>query len=208
MSLVKFVARVGFIVTLAVVLNGCITEVGNQRVPLMKPGHGLVATSVILQSPNSAALVKFGHFQARFRFTYQLIGGEVKDQFVLSNERDSAVMMSKTARTAEDDAMPALLLSSAKPGKYRLREARISPYPHRFDAVFFLVDQPVIDVVEGQLTYAGSMRLRSSVQWGAGKPTVNSIAVETENDFAIDVAELKLREERLSSVPIKNALAP
>lgn len=179
--------------------------VGDQGAPLMRPGLGLVANSVIFRSPNSDPNLKFGHKSTIFHFTYRDVG-DPNNEFLVSNGRDSAVVESKAPRSADEDGNPTLVLSPAKPGIYRLHEVRVIPYPYNNPFTFLALNPPPLTVVAGQVAYAGSLQLLTGTRWVGGTLTPSTMVLDTVDDFATDIGELKTIEPRLRSVTIKNAL--
>lgn len=189
-------------------LSACATEVmiGDQSVPVMGPGEGLIASSVVFQNPNSAANLKAGHKSSAFTFTYEALDGDNKE-VVLPLKENTAAIDSQSVRSVDDDGNPILMLTRAKPGKYRLRQAWINPYPYKGVFALPVVDAPIIEVVAGQVTYAGSQRLFSRTRWVGGDLRVSDMWFKMENDFEIDINDIKKVEPRLRTVVIKNGLA-
>lgn len=189
-------------------LAACTTKgvIGDQGALLMKPGHGLVANSVVFQNPNSGQNLKVGHKITILHFTYESIDGE-KRTLLVSTGRDSAVIETSAPRSADDDGKPRLMLTSALPGKYRLRDLKVIPYPFNHDFELVARAAPVIEVTAGQVTYAGSNRILTRTRWVGGSLAPAMFVLETVDDFARDVAELKEVEPRLRALAIGNALA-
>lgn len=189
-------------------LTGCAAQVavGDPNVMLMPRGHGLVASSVVFQSTNDPAYAKFNHADTVFTLTYESMAAGTKEYFFITSG-SGATAKSKHPRSTADDSPPVLLLSPAKPGKYKLRDVRIIASPFNNPFSFRVTNLAPIEVTAGQVTYAGSMRLHNSSRWVVGRLTAGSYYLRQLDDFKTDIAELKGMEPRLSRVEVTNGLA-
>ena len=198
--------RFHFAIACLFVLSACVTTkvIGDPNTPLMQPGHGLVANSVIFRNPNSAENFKFGHRSTLWHFNFESVDGNKKNRFVIATGEQSALAPGKAPRSVDDDGLPTLLLTQVKPGKYRLTDVFINPYPYKNPFFVGAKNSQSFEVTEGQVTYVGSMLLLTRTRWVGGTLTPAMFLLDMASDFETDIAELKVMEPRLSPVVIKN----
>jgi hypothetical protein len=96
-------------------------------------------------------------------------------------------------------------LTPVKPGKYHLNQLLVGP-PGQQQGVG-PKDDAVFEVVEGQVTYAGSMQMLTRVAPERGGYVPVRRTVEVVDEYEQDMALIKAQEPRLSAVIIRNGLA-
>lgn len=208
MRFLQTILRLHVLSLILLTLGACETEkrIGDQTLPLMGAGEGLIANSAVYQNPNSPVHMKAGHRTTILTFYYEALDGD-KKELLLPLDRHTTLIDSKSARGADDDGDPILMLTRAKPGRYRLRQVRINPSPYKGDYVVPVSDAPVVHVTEGQVTYAGSKRLLHENRWVGGDLRARSFWIQIADDFDIDMNDIKKVEPRLRSLVIKNGMA-
>ena len=184
-------------------LAGCAqpVRIGDATQALMPPGTGLLATTVVVSNPRQPSFMKLRG--TLFQFRYRPTDGKNKDDIVVSS-RGSAVLYSAVARAMKDDAAPVLLLTPAKPGKYRLSEASTDANGRSFR--LHLPVTPEVEVTAGEVTYVGSMLLRYTTSWKGPDLVANAFSLHIKDDFSGDLAELRAHDHRLRTVVAKSAL--
>lgn len=193
---------------IALSVAGCTSPVliGDQSKPLMPPGEGLVASSVVFQNKNAPDFMKFSHAVALYGFTYEPVEGHGGEQFTIGVGHNTVKANSKNPRSKDDDGPPILMMLAAKPGTYRLRDVSISTYPYKNSVTFGAGKLPHFEIKAGQVTYVGNMRLNYRTGWDAGTLTPRSYYLTRVNDFDTDIAEMKGMEPRLLEVVVTNGL--
>ena len=173
--------------------------IGDPARPLMPPGEGLIASSVVFTTAAPDGMRYRGFL---FSFEYEPIDGQKNELYFGLNDQDPR-HIAKTPR-APQETQPILFLYPAKPGKYRLKRTRIVAE----GSYSFWPEHPrEIEVVAGQVTYLGSTVIAYRASWrGLGVLTPTDILLTTRDDFKRDMDELKAVEKRLESVVVKNAL--
>lgn len=181
-------------------LAGCAAEVkiGDTNHPLMPPGQGLIATTVVFSNPTQPEFMKPNRML--FHFIYEGTGG-TNGSFSVS-ESSNPSWRSKKVRAIADDGDPVLILTPAKPGKYRMERATVI----EAGQFIILTDRaPEIEVVAGQVTYAGSFRFTYTTRFIGPNRVPRNFSMDVTDAYDMDVAELRALDPRLQSVVVKNA---
>jgi hypothetical protein len=189
-------------ITALLTLTACAdTKIGDMSRPLMPPGYGLVASTVVFSNPTQPAGFKFGSLL--YHFGFDDVDGKL-DSWSTNLPQD-ATFKTKSSRAMEDDAPPDLLLTPVKPGKYQLKRVHVTEGGATID--LSPKNTQVIEVVAGQVTYIGVMWMTYFARF-TPKGTLQPRYMEMKivNDFERDINELKSLDNRLESVVIKNAL--
>lgn len=196
-------ARRALIATIILSLTACAApaRIGDTSRPLMAPGEGLIATTVVFSNPTQPSFMKPNMFLFGFEFTPT--DGRTEIMRLGHYDQDPS-FVSRNVRAKPDDTWPMLLLVPTKPGKYRLTRATVTEEGH------FSIsprNMPEIEVVAGQVTYIGSIWMTYECSFkGIGARTPRYFSMSIVNDFERDMAELKSLDQRLESVVVKNAL--
>lgn len=177
-------------------------RIGDTNRPLMPPGEGLIATTVVFSNPTQPSFMKPNGFLFGFEFTPTDGRTEIMR---LGHYTQDPSFISKNARAKPDDTPPMLLLVPSKPGKYRLTRATVTEEGHYSISPH---NTQEIEVVAGQVTYIGSIWMTYECAFrGLGVRTPRYFTLSVVNDFERDMKELKGLDKRLESVVVKNALA-
>jgi hypothetical protein len=200
MQLTKTLSRI-LCIAGALVLAGCASsKIGDTTKPLMPPGYGLVATSVVFTNPTQPGFMKPRWFP--YHFSFETVDGQYAWG---TNYPEDAVSQSSIVRAMADDAKPDLVLTPVKPGKYRLFRAHVT---ENSDIDMKITSGPVIEVVAGQITYAGSFWMKYYAKFSkTGTLFPREMWFSLVNDYDRDVAELKSIDKRLESVVFTNGIA-
>lgn len=197
------VTRRIFISGIVLALAACSApaRIGDMSQPLMPPGHGLVATTVVFSNPTQPSFMKPNSFL--FNFEFEATDGQSDSMSLALNGNDPS-FISKNPRALADDTPPVLLLKPVKPGKYRLKRAAIIE-----EGQFNLwpTNSKEIEVVAGQVTYIGSMLMKYESSFkGTGVRTPRYFVMSVVDDFDRDMSELKALDKRLESLVVTNAV--
>jgi hypothetical protein len=98
-----------------------------------------------------------------------------------------------------------IYLTPAKPGKYHLRQMLVSAEKEQQGV--WPKGEPVFEVAEGQVTYAGSVQLLTRMEKRYGVFAPVDMSVQVVDDYAYDVAAIKAQEPRLGATAIGNGVA-
>lgn len=188
-------------IMLGLVACGAPVRIGDMSQPLMPPGHGLVATTVVFSNPTQPSFMKPNSFL--FNFEFEATDGQSDSMSLALNGNDPS-FVSKNPRAMADDTPPVLLLKAVKPGKYRLKRAAIIE-----EGQFNLwpTNSREIEVVAGQVTYIGSMLMKYESSFkGTGVRTPRYFVMSVVDDFDRDMSELKSLDKRLESLVVTNGV--
>lgn len=188
---------------LAACESGAPHRLGDANIPLMKPGYGLVATTVVQRNrlhsndqPTAMATsgITFVHFDA--------VAGSTGSSFaVFPGGQTTFAGYVDPTRPKSDRGFPTFL-KQVKPGKYRLSSMTVG-MPNNPEIVG-PKEEPEIEVVEGQVTYAG--RVQMTTWWterGSGYVPVKR-TMEVVDEFAKDMPAIQGREPRLATLQLRN----
>jgi hypothetical protein len=175
-------------------------------VPLMTPGYGLVATTLIqsyrLDSNDQPVAVGTSGVTIAH---YAPVSGSDGAAFVVQNGGRTRASIVYPAGRAGRGYLG--FLTPVKPGKYQLRQLQVGTQDNLQSV--FPKNAPVFEVAEGQVTYAGSMRMQTRVAPGrraGGYETVRR-SVEVVDEYTQELPAIQAKEPRLSTVTVKNGLA-
>jgi hypothetical protein len=190
------------------VLIGCAAPrpsappVGDPSRPLMAAGEGLVAASLTFKTQEPD--------YKRYRLVYtanyvpadQPKGGGKGYAFSMGTLSGPSQYLDKAREPNE--TVPMVMLLPVKAGKYKVE--RIGVLGETTHA-FWPTHPKEIEVIAGRVTYVGAAVIEYTTSYkGAGVLTPSVKAPQTRNDFERDMADLKVLEKRLESVPATNAL--
>ncbi|MBQ5939525.1 MULTISPECIES: hypothetical protein [unclassified Massilia] len=181
-------------------------RLGDANVPLMKPGYGLVATMVVqanrLHSNDQPTAMSTAGSTIVY---FDTVRGSAGSPFwVLRGGGAFAgyVNVEQPART--DRGYPAFL-KPVKPGKYYLRSLTVGTPGN--EQVVGPKDDTVIEVVEGEVTYAGRVQMQTWwTEKGNGYAPVRR-TLEVLDEYAQDMAAFQVREPRLATMTVRNGVA-
>jgi hypothetical protein len=175
--------------------------------PLMKPGYGLVATTLIQRSRLHTTDQPIGVATAGTTVAfYDPVPGSGGAAFVVHPRGETRASLVNPDQPGKAARGYMAFLTPVKPGKYHLNQLQVG-VPGDQQGVG-PQDEPVFDVVEGQVTYAGSMQMLTRVEpQGYGQYVPVRRTVEVVDEYTKDIALIKAQEPRLSTVTITNGAA-
>ena len=181
-------------------------RLGDARVPLMKPGYGLVAATVIQRNrlyrndqptAMSTAGVTFANFDT--------VRGADGSSFKLYPGGETISGYVDPSRPGKSDRGYPTFLKAVKPGKYYLSSLTTGPLDN--PQVVGPKEDTVFEVKEGEVTYAGSVQMLTWwTERGNGHVPVKR-TVEVVDEFARDMPAITVHEPRLATLPIRNGVA-
>jgi hypothetical protein len=181
-------------------------RLGDTSVPLMQPGYGLVATTLVYRSRDlrSEQPTDTPSYRKAVEFYFPLpdTGGAA---FVVHPYGETRATWVHRQRTEDSDRGFAVFLTPAKPGKYSLHQLLVDGEKQQQGV--WPKAPPTFEVKEGQVTYAGSVHLMTRMEKRYGVYAPVDMGVLVIDDYAHDVATIKEQEPRLEAVAIKNGLA-
>lgn len=192
---------------LAACETGPAHRLGDASLPLMKPGYGLVATTVIQRNrlhsnDQPTAMATAGTTFANF---HTVKGAEGENFSVYPGGPTTFAGYVDPTRPGKSDRGFPTFLKQVKPGKYFLNSVVVGT-PENSQVVGPKEDT-VFEVKEGEVTYAGSVQM---VTWwterGNGYVPVKRI-VEVADEFARDMPAIQVHEPRLATLPVRNGVA-
>jgi hypothetical protein len=185
-------------------LGGCETggparRLDDTSVPLMKPGYGLVATTLIersrLHSTDQPVSVATAGESVAF---YDTVRGSGGSAFVVHPRGETRASLVNPNQPGKADRGYLAFLTPVKPGKYHLNQLMVG-VPGNQQGVG-PKDEPVFEVVEGEVTYAGSMQMLSRVErHGSGYVPVRR-TVEVVDEYAKDIPAVNVPSGRARKI--------
>jgi len=188
--------------------GGPARRLDDASVPLMKPGYGLVATTLIqrsrLHSTGQPVSVASAGTTVAF---YDPVRGSGGSAFLVHPRGETRASVVNPAQAGKADRGYMAFLTPVKPGKYHLNQLLVG-VPGNQQGVG-PKGEPVFEVVEGQVTYAGSMQMWTWLTPGGGNGGYVPVkrTVEVVDEYAKDMALIGAKEPRLSTVTIRNGVA-
>jgi hypothetical protein len=192
---------------LAACESGAPHRLGDANVPLMKPGYGLVATTVIERSrlfsnDQPTGMATIGVTFANFDTARGAEGSAFK--VFRGGQTTFAGYVDPTRPEKSDRGYPTFL-KQVKPGKYYLSSLTVGPLDN--PQVVGPKEDTVFEVKEGEVTYAGSVQMTTWwVERGNGY-VAHKRTVEVVDEFARDIPAIKVHEPRLATLPVRNGVA-
>lgn len=98
-----------------------------------------------------------------------------------------------------------IYLTPAKPGKYHLRQMLVSGQKEQQGV--WPKHEPMFEVTEGQVTYAGSVQLLMRMEKRYGVFAPGDMRVQVVDDYAFDAAAIRAQEPRPDAIAIRNGVA-
>jgi len=198
--------------TVVLCLSACETggparRLDDTSVPLMKPGYGLVATTLIERSrlyrtDQPIAVMSVGTTMA----FYSPVRGSDGSAFVVQPRGETRASWVNPDQPGKADRGYMAFLTPVKPGKYYLNTLLVGPMSHQ-ESVRPKKEEPVFEVREGEVTYAGSVQMLTLAELSRGGYEPVRKSVEVVDEYAKDMALIRAKEPRLSTVTIRNGLA-
>lgn len=188
--------------------GGPARRLDDTSVPLMKPGYGLVATTLIersrLHSNDQPVAVATAGTTDAF---YDPVRGSGGSAFLVHPRGETRASPVNPSQPGKADRGYMAFLTPVKPGKYHLNQLLVGVAGNQ--QVVGPKDEPVFEVVEGQVTYAGSMQLTTWITPGGGNGRYVPVkrTVEVVDQYEKDMALIGAKEPRLSTVTIRNGIA-
>lgn len=189
------------------ILVGCAAPapapIGDASRPLMAPGEGLIASSVTFKTRNPDFL-RYG-----FLYTANYVPADQPKEsnkgYAFSTGKNSAPSHQLDKAREPNEQAPMVMLLAVKAGKYKAeRIGVLGEVSH----AFWPTNPRVIEVIPGQVTYVGATVIEYTASYkGIGVLTHNVHPPLTRNDFERDMADLRVLDKRLVSVPAINALS-
>lgn len=187
--------------------GGPARRLDDTSVPLMKPGYGLVATTLIertrLNKTDQPVAVATAGTTVAF---YGPVRGSDGSAFVVQPRGETRASWVNPNQPGKADRGYMAFLTPVKPGKYYLDTLLVGPMSHQ-ESVHPKKEEPVFEVREGQVTYAGSVQMLTLAEPSRGGYEPVRRTVEVVDEYAQDMALIKAQEPRLSTVTIRNGVA-
>ena len=182
-------------------------HLGDTSVPLMQPGYGLVATTLVYRSRDfrTEQPTHTPSYRKAVAF-YATVPGAGGTAFVVQPYGDTRASYVHRQRSEDSDRGFLIFLTPAKPGKYVLDTLLVDGAKEQHSV--FPKHPPPFEVVEGQVTYAGTVDLLTGMEKRYGLYAPVSMGVQVVDAYAYDVATIKEHEPRLKAITIRNGLAP
>jgi hypothetical protein len=181
-------------------------RLGDTGVPLMQPGYGLVATTLVYRSrvlgsdlPTNAA-----SYRKAVAF-YDPAPGAGGAGFLVQPFGETRMSYVHRQRTEDADRGFLVFLTPARPGRYYLHQLLVDGAKEQHGV--WPKAPPAFEVTEGQVTYAGSVQLLTRMEKRYGVYAPVDMHVQVMDDYAHDVATIKAEEPRLEAIAIRNGLA-
>jgi hypothetical protein len=180
---------------------------GDTSVPLMQPGYGLVATTLVYRSRDyhTDLPTHTPSYRKAVAF-YAPLPGAGGTAFVVQPYGDTRASYVHRQRSDDADHGFLIFLTPVKPGRYVLDTLLVDGAKEQHPV--FPKHPPSFEVIEGQVTYAGTVDLLTDMEKRYGLYAPVSMGVQVVDAYAYDVATIKEREPRLRAITIRNGLAP
>jgi len=176
-------------------------------VPLMKPGYGLVATTLIertrLYRTDQPIAVATAGTTVAF---YSVVRGSDGSAFVVHPSGETRASLVNPDQPGKADRGYMAFLTPVKPGKYYLDTLLVGPIGHQ-QVLGPKKKEPVFEVREGEVTYAGSVQTLTLAELSRGGYEPVRKTVEVVDEYTKDMPLIKAQEPRLSTVTIRNGVA-
>lgn len=181
-------------------------HLGDTSVPLMQPGYGLVATTLVYRSRDLRTDLPTNTPSYRKAVAYyDPMPGAGGAAFIVHPYGETRASYVHRQRTADADHGFLIFLTPVKPGRYYLHELLVDGAKEQHGV--WPRNPPSFEVVEGQVTYAGTVDLLTRMEMRYGVHAPVDMSVRVVDDYAYDVATIKAHEPRLEAVTIRNGLA-
>lgn len=193
----KFLLKAAMCLVLAV-LTGCASS--NKLVqpdPLPRGGTGYVAATLVARNESYDPKLHMKDV-AMVSAAFHAVDNPKSIAFWLSQ---GSVFMDPRLVLPEPDGQRILVLTEVKPGKYKMGALQGS-FPGRNKTVAIeAIDPPVIEVREGEVTYAGSLQLINLVGENLlGMAVPGSARMVVKNEYRTDVSAIKVADPRVKDM--------
>lgn len=188
----------------AAILGGCATsnQVGNPA-PLARSGTGYVLTSVVSRNQSYNSELKFNGVAYVHALFYSL----AKPTDVAFIATGGGILIKPETSVTEPGGYRTMVLTPVQPGKYKLGRVEGGfVFPEK-RVQYETIDSSVIEVREGEVVYAGSVKLITYLGiglFGQVLPASSNMAVDDE--FESDYAVLQSLDPRIKGFKVANGL--
>lgn len=187
-----------------IILSGCATPNQTGRMePLARTGIGYVLTSLVSRNESSDPELKLAGTAVVSAAFFSPNSPKSPEFF----SRGGGMLVNPESSVPEQGGFRTMALMPVKPGKYKMGHVGGEFVFYKKYIIIDTIDPPMIEVREGEVVYAGSIKLVTFVGKGLfGQALPASFNITVGDEYESDYALIKSLDQRVRDFKVVNGL--